>query len=224
MNHPCRHFIFDLDGTLAYTIGDLTASINRMCLHFGWPTITEEEALRNINFGARAFVRGCMPADLREDETAVYRAFRVYSDIYATTYLNTTCLYPGVAEGIAFLKEQGAQLAVFSNKQDAQTKAICEKLFPSDPFFLVWGHSGDYPHKPAPDGALAIAERFGVDPNEVILVGDSDVDMKLAANAGMHPVGVSWGYRPASMLEALGAEAIVTSLDDLKALISHPVG
>ncbi|MBE6636350.1 MAG: HAD family hydrolase [Ruminococcaceae bacterium] len=224
MNHPCRHFIFDLDGTLAYTIGDLTASINRMCLHFGWPSITEEDALRNINFGARAFVRGCMPTELCEDEEAVDRAFRVYSDMYATAYLNTTCLYPGVAEGIAYLKEQGAKLAVFSNKQDAQTKAICEKLFPADTFCLVWGHSGAYPHKPSPEGALAIAEQFGVRPEEIILVGDSDVDMMLAARAGMHPVGVSWGYRPAAMLQTLGAETIVHSLDDLKNLLSCVVG
>lgn len=214
-----RHFIFDLDGTLAYTIGDLRSAMNGMLRHFGWREISEEEALQNINFGARQFVRGCMPEAYREDEGMVDRAFAKYSECYAKEYLKTTCLYPGVGEGIAYLKAQGARMAVFSNKQDAQTKAICEKLFPADTFAIVLGNNGVFPHKPSPEGALYVAEVLGVRPEDIVFVGDSDVDMKTAANAGMHPVGVSWGYRPKELLLSLGAETILTSLEDIENLI-----
>ena len=214
-----RYFIFDLDGTLAYTIGDLCAAMNEMLSHFGWPAITEEEALRNINFGARQFVRGCMPEEYRENETMVDLAFAQYVASYAQGYLKTTHLYPNVAEAVAYLKANGARLAVFSNKQDAQTKAICAKLFPEGTFDLALGFNGAFPHKPAPDGALAIAIAFGCRPEEVAFVGDSDVDMQTAKNAGMHPIGVNWGYRPKELLLACGAETILSTLDDFKNLI-----
>ncbi len=214
-----RYFIFDLDGTLAYTISDLCAAMNGMLSHFGWRTITEEEALRNINFGARQFVRGCMPEEYRENETMVDLAFAKYAACYSEGYLNTTHLYPDVAEGVGYLKGKGARLAVFSNKQDAQTKAICAKLFPEGTFDIVMGHSGAFPHKPSPDGALAIAFAFGCRPEEVAFVGDSDVDMKTALNAGMHPIGVDWGYRPKELLRECGAEEILTSLVDWKRMI-----
>jgi len=214
-----HYYIFDLDGTLAYTIGDLCAAMNGMLSSFGLRTITEEEALRNINFGARQFVRGCLPEEFRENETMVDLAFAKYAECYSRGYLNTTHLYPGVAEGAAFLKARGARLAVFSNKQDAQTKAICAKLFPGDTFDVVMGHNGAFPHKPSPDGALAIAIAFGCRPEEVAFVGDSDVDMKTALNAGMHPIGVSWGYRPTELLLSCGAERILTSLADIRKMI-----
>jgi phosphoglycolate phosphatase len=214
-----HYFIFDLDGTLAYTIGDLCAAMNGMLSYFGWRTITEEEALQNINFGARQFVRGCLPEEYRENETMVDLAFAKYAECYGKGYLNTTHLYPDIAEGVAYLKEKGARLAVFSNKQDAQTKALCQKLFPPATFDVVMGFNGAFPHKPAPDGALAIAIAFGCRPEEVAFVGDSDVDMKTAQNAGMHPIGVSWGYRSKELLLSCGAEKILSDLRDIQDLI-----
>jgi len=214
-----KYFIFDLDGTLAYTIGDLCSAMNGMLRHFGWRQITEEDALANINFGARQFVRGCMPAEYREDEALIDRAFAKYSECYAKEYLKTTHLYDGVAEGVAYLKARGAKMGVFSNKQDAQTKAICEKLFPADTFEIVLGNNGIFPHKPSPEGALYVAEVLGARPEEIAFIGDSDVDMRTAINAGMHPVGVAWGYRPKELLLSLGAETILSSLEDIKNLI-----
>ena len=214
-----KHFIFDLDGTLAYTIGDLQSAMNGMLRHFGWREITEEEALRNINCGAKQFVRGCLPLEYQEDEAMLERAYAKYSECYGKEYLKTTHLYPGVAEGIAYLKERGARLGVFSNKQDAQTKAICRALFPDETFDIVLGNNGVFPHKPSPEGALYVAEILGADPGEIAFIGDSDVDMKTAANAGMHPVGVAWGYRPKELLVSLGAETILTSLEDMQNLI-----
>lgn len=209
-----QHLIFDLDGTLAYTLGDLRTGMNAMLRHYGFNEVSQSDILANINFGSFAFVRGCLPAACREDEDFVKEAHTVYSSYYAQCYLDTTTLYPGVAEGIAYLHKKGVQLAVFSNKQDAQTKAIVSKLFPENPFALVMGYSGEFPHKPSPEGALHIVKSFGGSPSQTALVGDSDVDMKTAHNAGLHPIGVSWGYRPKETLLSLGAEHILMSGDD----------
>lgn len=127
--------------------------------------------------------------------------------------------YPAVAGGISYLKSKGARIGVFSNKQDAQTKAICEKLFPAGTFEIVLGHSGEFPHKPSPEGALHIAEVLGGRPDETVVVGDSDVDMRLAKNGGFHPVGVSWGYRPKELLSELGAEMIIEDETGFEGLI-----
>ena len=217
----CKHkyFIFDLDGTLAYTIEDLRSAMNRMLRYFGWREVTAEDTLRNINNGARVFVTGCLPEEYRQSEEIIDRAYAKYSEYYAEEYLKTTKPYPAVPEGIAYLKERGARLAVFSNKPDIQTKAICAKLFPEGTFELVLGHNGQFPHKPSPEGALYIAKILGGTPEETVLIGDSDVDMHLATNAGFHPVGVSWGYRPKELLEQLGAEMILYGTEDFKKLI-----
>ena len=213
MTYPC--LIFDLDGTLAYTIGDLRSGMNAMLRHFGFSEVSEQDILANINFGSVAFVRGCLPEAYRKDDAFIAEAHTVYSSYYAKCYLDTTVLYPGVAEGIAYLKKKGVRLAVFSNKQDAQTKAIVSKLFPANTFELVMGHDGTFPHKPSPEGTLHIVKQLGATPARAALIGDSDVDMMTAKNAGLHPIGVSWGYRPTETLLSLGAERILTCGDDL---------
>lgn len=219
MAAPYSCFIFDLDGTLAYTLEDLRSSMNEMLRYYGFGEVSLDDVLRNINFGSHAFVRGCLPEERRGDDAFVEEAHTVYSGFYAKGYLRTTHLYPRVAEGIAYLKAHGARLAVFSNKQHDQTRDIVSRLFPAGTFEYAIGHDGTFPCKPAPDGALFLAERFGVAPEKVAFVGDSDVDMKVAANAGMVPIGVSWGYRPQELLLTLGAETILTNADDFKKLI-----
>ncbi len=216
-SHTC--FIFDLDGTLAYTIEDLTEAINRMRKRFGWPPLETEEVLKNINLGARILVKGCVPEEYREDGELLDRAYDIYVESYAACYLHTTRAYPEAAAGVAYLKSRGARLAVFSNKQDAQTKAICEKLFPSDTFVCALGHDGSFPHKPSPEGALYLASLLGGKPEDTVFIGDSDIDMKLAANAGMIPVGVAWGYREEALLVARGATKILRRAEDFKDLL-----
>lgn len=217
----CKHkyFIFDLDGTLAYTIEDLRTAMNAMLRTYNWREVTVADTLKNINNGARVFVRGCMPEEYQNDDRLVDEAFKRYSEFYGQCYLNTTKPYPAVVEGINYLKSHGAKIGVFSNKQDAQTKAICNALFQEGIFEIVLGHSGEFPHKPSPEGALYISGILGGTPEETVIVGDSDVDMRLAANGGFHPVGVSWGYRPKELLCEFGAEMILESLDDFKKLI-----
>ncbi len=220
MLKPAKYFIFDLDGTLAYTISDLTDAMNFMLSSLGFPEIDEDRALKGINNGSRKFVQRCLPPELSDDEKLVDRAFVIYSSYYSGHCTVKTFLYPGVADGIGYLKRSGARLAVFSNKDDRQTNEITGSLFPQGTFDVVLGYTGRFPHKPDPAGALFIAESLGAPaPACVTVVGDSDMDMLLARNAGMQPVGVGWGYRPASLLRSLGAELIIRNEEDFKLLI-----
>lgn len=212
--------IFDLDGTLADTMVDLQRAMNAMLRQCGWPERSREELTQFINKGARAFVARSMPEGSWEtmDDEAVTRSLEIYSEHYAKCYLEGTAAFPGVAEALDALRERGISLAVLSNKQDRFTKAIIEKLFPGV-FAEVWGQS-DYPTKPDPAAALEIARRLGVEPAECAFVGDSDVDMKTAKNAGMRSVGVSWGYRDVDVLREAGAKAVVSNAAELPNALS----
>lgn len=212
-------FIFDLDGTLAYTIEDIHFSINRMLTYFNIKNADIKHTLSCVGNGARSLVKNCLPPEYRDDNFFVDKAYKKYSEFYSQDYLKTTRLYPYVAEGIVFLKEHGAKVAVLSNKQDAQTKAICNKLFPKNTFEAVLGYTGNFPHKPSPESALYLCELLGAKPCETVFIGDSDVDMQLAVNGGLHPVGVSWGYRSTELLLSCGAEMIIYNNRDFEKLI-----
>lgn len=211
--------IFDLDGTLADTMLDLQTAMNMMLRRRGWPERSREELLTFINMGARAFVARSMPdgswEDMGDDE--VTRSLAIYNDCYASCYADKTAPYPGIAEALRELTERGVALAVLSNKQDKFVKVIIEKLFPGV-FAEAWGQS-EYPTKPDPTAALEIARRLGVTAEECAFVGDSDIDMKTAKNAGIRGIGVSWGYRSADVLRAAGADAVANNAEELLALL-----
>ena len=214
-----KYLIFDLDGTLVNTLSDLKSSMNKMLRDFSFPEVDENGVLAAINHGALEFVRGCLPKDKQNDEEFLKNALDVYQGYYAENYLVDTAPYDCIPMAIEYLKSRGVKIAVFSNKQDSMTKAICHALFPDAFDYVLGGLNGRFPHKPSPEGALYIAELLGAVPDEIAFVGDSDVDMHTAKNAGMHPIGVSWGFRPPELLAKLGAEYIITSLDDFEKLI-----
>jgi len=201
--------IFDLDGTLCYTIDDLRTAMNAMLAEKGYPERSVEEILSAINFGAREFVRRSLPESLRDDDDIVEECFRCYSSHYDRHYLDTTYTYDGIVELIADLRRENIKTAVLSNKGDSHTKALIDKLFAKGDFDIVQGGSDRFPTKPDPSCALWIASELKVLPGEVLYIGDSDVDMKTAVNAGFHPCGVSWGYRSVDILRRSGSEYIV---------------
>lgn len=185
--------IFDLDGTLAYTMKDLQTGMNLMLEEFGYPTHTERELLLLINKGARAFVTGALPKEVQDNESMVDRALERYQYHYSRHYMEDTHLYEGIAQTVAELRRMGIELAVFSNKDENHVRAIVEKLLP-DTFSYVTGFSGKFPHKPAPDTVRYILEGWKVDPEEALYIGDSVVDVQTAKNAGVFCIGVAWGF------------------------------
>ena len=207
-----KYFIFDLDGTLAYTIGDLRNAMNLTFEKYGFPPLDDAKVLAAINYGTREFVRKSLPEDVEQNEDFINEVIDEYLKIYDENCLVYTKPYEYVSAILGYCKENGAKMAVYSNKHDPCTKRIVATLFPNV-FDAVLGGGTEFPHKPMPDGALYIAEIFGAKPDEVAFIGDSDVDMATAINAGMHPYGVSWGYRPAELLVEKGAEGIISDLD-----------
>ena len=210
-----RGVIFDLDGTLADTMGDLMKSINIMLSRYGLPRRAYSECIDAINRGAVNFVRDSLPPDKAADGSFVAEAFETYKSIYSEHYLDTTHLYDGIYELLTWLKKRGVKLGVLSNKQHSQTALIAERFFGSDFFSAVIGH-GMFPHKPDPAASLHIAAVFGAEPTEILFVGDSDIDIATARNAGMFSIAVTWGYKPADVLEAAGADEVISSPDEIK--------
>ncbi len=214
-----KGIIFDLDGTLAYTMDDLAAGMNAMLRQNGLPECSVAQLLANINHGAREFVRLSLPEAYRTDEDFVSARLKEYDRYYGAHFLDTTYAYPGVTEALAELRRMGVKLAVLSNKQHPRTAALCAHLFPAGTFEVVMGHA-EYPTKPDPAAALAIAGQFGLEVSEIAFVGDSDVDMDTAHNAGMTAVGVSWGFRSADFLREHGAQYLIARGEDLAVLAS----
>lgn len=212
-----RGFIFDLDGTLADTIDDIGWAVNRMLESRGFPTLTRADHLANINNGAFKLIQRSIPEIYRGDEAFVRSCLAEYESFYSTHYAVDTYIYPDLDRVLRDFSNAGYRLAVLSNKQDAYVKNIVEKLFFGIPFVCAQGQT-ELPTKPDPTAALMIAERMGLSPSEIAFVGDSQVDVATAKNAGMISVAVAWGYRPVSLLVEEGAEVTVSDAEELSFL------
>jgi phosphoglycolate phosphatase len=134
--------------------------------------------------------------------------------VYAGRWAHETKVYAGVPEMLEALRKSGIVCAVCSNKAHDFTVKIIDHFFPGGQFAMVIG-GGKFAAKPDPAGPLHIAANTGIAPGEFIYVGDSDVDMRTARNAGMFPLGVAWGFRSREELAANGAEAIIEKPEEL---------
>jgi len=204
-----KSLIFDLDGTLADTITDIRDGLNGMLTEYGFPLVTTEQTLSNINNGALELVRRSLPEQRRSDDGFVKKAKQVYEKYYSECYNCKTTEYKGCSEALNELALQGISLNVLSNKQDFFVKKIIKKLFYDVRFDFVIGQSELFPTKPDPSSTLHILSSLGVKPSEAVFVGDSNVDMITAKNASVAAVGVAWGYRSRDILLENGAKIII---------------
>ncbi|MBQ7411684.1 MAG: HAD family hydrolase [Clostridia bacterium] len=212
--------IFDLDGTLCDTMGDLRTAINAMLTRLGYKTRTRTELIKFINNGARELVRRSLPKDVQRVEFIVDSAIGVYEGEYARCYCDKTKPYDGVRAMLEELRSREYKLAVLSNKQHLFVKNIIESLFGKGVFTFIQGHA-EFPTKPDPASALFVAKQLGTKPDRCIFVGDSDVDIKTAQNAGMKSIGCAWGYRGLEVLTEAGADKIASSPEDVVALVEE---
>ena len=211
--------IFDLDGTLADTMDDLGTAMNNMLKKLGYDTRTKGELIRFINNGARNFVRLSLPEELQNIDFVIDSALSTYEDEYSKCCTNDTYPFDGVTEALWGLRERKIRLGVLSNKQDSFVKAIVEKLFGKKLFKSTLGNKEGLPKKPDPQGALLVAKALGAKPSNCIFVGDSDVDVKTAHNAGMLSIAVTWGYRTEQVLRTAGADYIANDTEALIGII-----
>lgn len=211
---PFRAVIFDLDGTLLDTIDDIADAMNTVLAQNNLPT-HEVDAYRTfVGDGVRNLARRALPQRSRDDAT-VDRFTAAMRDAYAQNWNDKTKPYDGVPEMLDALAERGVKLAILSNKPDDFTAMCVEALLPRWKFDVVLGHRDGVPLKPDPGGAIVVARRLGVEPADILYVGDSGMDMQAAAAAGMTPLGVLWGFRARAELLEKGARALASRPRDI---------
>lgn len=196
--------IFDLDGTLADTLGSIAYFSNRALVECGYPAIPAQEYKTIVGDGADMQVRRMMDRVAGSGawtEEEFRRVRTLYGNLYAAdpTYLLEN--YGGMPQTVRRLKAAGLRTAVLSNKPHAWVTAIISGMFPEGTFELCFGQRAGVPRKPAPDGALQIARTLGIEPRSFLYIGDTDTDMKTGAAAGMDTCGALWGFRTRAELE-----------------------
>ena len=207
-------YIFDLDGTLLDTLGDLAASVNYALRTHRMPEHSVDDVRRFVGNGVRKLMERAVPdgADNpRFDET--FATFRQY---YMAHSLDTTRPYEGIPETLAALKARGCHLAVVSNKMMAATQELCHHFFP-DTIEVAIGEdeAAGIRRKPAPDTVFVALKTLGVGKEDAVYVGDSDVDIQTARNAGLPCISVLWGFRDRDFLINHGAQSLITHPSEL---------
>lgn len=210
--------IFDLDGTVLDTLLDLAAAVNFALQKNGYPTRTVEEVCSFVGNGIKRLIDRAVPTGTAEAAiAAVFADFKAY---YALHCADKTAPYEGVIEMLTALRATGMKTAVLSNKADFATQALCKTYF-SGLFDLVAGEREDagVRKKPAPDAAFAMMSALAVTPAETVYIGDSEVDLLTAKNAGVDAVSVSWGFRPSEFLRQSGASVIADTPQQLTEIL-----
>ena len=196
--------LFDLDGTLLDTLEDLADSVNHTLTLLGYPRRTTEEVRRFVGNGARRLMEQAVPAG--GDAEKALAEFQRY---YAAHCRVLTRPYDGIPEALAIL-EKNHPIAIVSNKPDFAVKSLCAEYFPG---IYALGESEACPRKPAPDMVRKAMSDLGVD--RCIYVGDSEVDVLTARNAGVPCLSVLWGFRDRAEMEAAGGRNFCDSPEEL---------
>jgi phosphoglycolate phosphatase len=216
VKHDLRAVLFDFDGTLADSLADLANATNWALTQLGCPTHPLESYRYFVGEGARELCARALPAD---KQNLVDDALRLMRERYDAHCFDLTKLYPGIPELISALAERHYRLAVLSNKPDVFTERMILRYFNPSPFTIVRGQLPNVPLKPDPTAALRISQEIGVPPAQWLYLGDTNTDMRTARAAGMHAVGVLWGFRDREELVESGAEHIVAKPEEVLRLL-----
>ena len=204
--------LWDLDGTLLETLEDLKDAVNYMLHHYGLPQRSLSEIRSFVGNGAEHLVRTSLPGTPADPDPL--EALSVFKEYYGTHCQDKTRPYDGIPEVLAQLAQK-YPMAVVSNKPDPATKDLCAHYFPT---LYAQGQTPDCPRKPAPDMVHKTTAVLGID--HCIYIGDSEVDVATAKNAGVPCLSVLWGFRDRSDLEEAGAQFFCANPKDLPTVIS----
>ena len=217
VNSMYRTVIFDLDGTLLNSIGDLAAAANYVCRKNGWPEHTEAEIMGMVGHGIPNLVKQFSPEDARST-LMVLNTTSHFNQYYGCHNMELTRPYDGMAELLRQLKEAGMNLAVCSNKADDFCRTIVEHYYPGV-FDLVRGNLNGMPVKPDPATAREIMRSLDASYLDTLMVGDSSVDIQTGHNAGIKACGVTWGFRSRESLVEAAADIIADTPAELGKLL-----
>ena len=204
-----RMCIFDLDGTLLDTLQDIAGSINTVLERYGLPVHTVDKYKEFVGEGMTVLVRKALPVEYG-DSFLIGKCIDEMKTEYASSWMKNSKPYRDIDDLLMNIKKTGLKMAVLSNKPHQFTVEMVEFFFGKTLFDMVLG-AGSFPPKPDPAGAIHIADSLKVAPSDIILIGDSAVDMKTAKAAGFSAAGVLWGFREREELVLSGADAIVSN-------------
>ena len=204
--------VFDLDGTLINTLPDLLPAFNKAVEAYGYAPCPPDRFGKVIGNGYQTSLRRILPADF-DNEEIFEDICRIYHDYYSQHYADRTYPYDGICDVLQTLQDNGVLIAVLSNKTREHSAILCKKLFPSIEFCDICGADAGYLLKPDPAQLKKIIDDHHCSINEAIMIGDSNVDVYTAHNAGIPCVGCEWGYR--------GRQELLEASADF--LIKHPL-
>lgn len=202
--------IFDLDGTLSDSIQSIKYSGDKAMEAFGYGPFSVEQYKYFVGDGAANLVRRALEAGGDTKLSHFQEAYALYREIFKENCMFRVRPYEGIRELLATLKAQDVKIAVLSNKPHAETVNVIESLFGKGCFDAIQGQKENVAIKPSPEGAFQILARLGLEPSEVVYLGDTATDMKTGKNAGFFTVGALWGFRDRQELEGNGADAIIS--------------
>ena len=211
-----KAIIFDLDGTLTDTLEDLFISTNYALRSCNLPERRLDEIRRFVGNGVQKLIEKAVPEGT--DRTVLERCFETFRAHYVIHCQDHTCLYPGIASLLIALHAKGYLMAVVSNKIQTGVTELARTFF-HGVIDVAIGEQAGIPRKPAPDMVQAALSRLGVTASEAVYVGDSEVDLLTAANAGLPCISVLWGFRSRDFLLAHGASILAECPQDVLSLV-----
>lgn len=204
--------IFDMDGTILDTLRDITLSVNAAMRYAHMPERSEEEVRQFVGNGARRLIERSVPEGTEATRAeSVLNYYRPYYELHANDH---TVPYDGIPAFLSELRKEGMLLAVASNKPDNAVKLLVRQHFPNA-FHAAAGERPNLRVKPHPDLLQTVMSLLHTTPEETVYVGDSDVDIRTAENAGTDCISVAWGFRSDSFLRENGAKMIVYTAEEL---------
>ena len=211
--------IFDLDGTLLNTIGDLADAVDYVMRSRNLPEHTNAEYRQMVGGGIKRLVERALPTELAQNEEYVEECVAQFRRYYVDNIDRHTIPYEGITELLHKLQHDGVKMAVASNKFQHGTDRLVAKFFGDIDFVAIEGNREGAPLKPNPEIIHNILRIAGVEPTNAVMVGDSGIDIRTAIAAGIDSIGVSWGFRFADELYATGATTVVTTAEELERAI-----
>ena len=205
--------IFDLDGTLLNTLEDLANASNFALRSCGYNEHPIKDYIRFVGSGRYILMKRILPEEDKNNEEAIEKVLKLFDEYYGEHMHDTTKPYDGIYELIKDIK-----LAVVSNKPDEFAGETVNRYFGND-FEITYGQRPNHAVKPDPKTVYEVMEYLNVTKEECIYVGDSDVDMKTAQNAGVKSIGVAWGFRGEEELKSAGADYIIRTPQELVNLL-----
>ena len=209
--------IFDLDGTLLDTLQDLCLSVNYALRRCGFPERSLEEVRTFVGNGVRMLIHRAVPQDTPQpEEEACFQEFRAHYVLHCQDH---TRPYPGIGEMLKSLKEKGYRMSIVSNKLQAGVTELHQAWF-QETIDVAVGESEGIRRKPAPDMVFRALSELGSTTDDAVYVGDSDVDLETARQAGIPCISVLWGFRDRAFLSAHGASTFAVQPEEIPSILS----